>query len=192
MKWPWGKRGKDNVLLSKKAEKAAAQLRDENNKFSSGRISSAVSKSADDENRTMTTTINTMDSMIGFMTKFDELVDRKVEQRLEYENDGATDNEWLPIVKEILPYLPNIMQKIGITSVGEPNGGASPPPQASPPQASHDVMKYMALAAKAHKIPGGIDTLKAVLPQAYEEMEKAGIDSSVFKQAVININRAIE
>jgi hypothetical protein len=202
MNLPWGKRGKDGVKLSKKAENAAAQQRDEYNRFAPAQRESAIKvKEVTDQAKQIETESKMFSGIAEGMTAIEQLVqarqktiDEAIAAALEdYEPDGQKDS-WAPIIQELVPLFKDYIMKMGARS---PTALSSPSPlppgdPPSPQPAPIDVMSYMKLAAQAHKVPGGMTALKAALPTAFEEMEKQGVDPEVFKQATLNISKVLK
>jgi hypothetical protein len=207
MNLPWGKRGKDGVKLSKKAENAAAQLRDENNRFAPAqRESAAKVREVQDQAKQIETETQMFSGIAKGMTAIEELVQARqqtiesaIQKALEdYDEPDGQEDVWAPIVKELIPMFKDYLMKgqagstPAIPSPSTPSPpGAPPSPQAAvAPQ--FDVLAYMKLAAQASKVPGGMTALKAALPTAFEEMKKMGVDpEKVFIPAVRNISKAL-
>jgi hypothetical protein len=201
MKLPWQK--------SKKAQIASTRERSDSGQFLSQNppvvAANKTFREVQAENQVLGTTISTMDSMMAFMNKFDELVERKVESRLEGLEEGAGDPEsgWLPILKELAPYigpqLPGLIEKFtgipagGSGNAGEQEGSPSPSPPSpapSPPsstgsQESIDIAGWISTAAKL--TPG---LIKPFIPDIEKELEKRNMNPQEFKQAIINLSKA--
>lgn len=145
-----------------------------------------------------TKAISNVVELIGAVRKMgaeeDERINSKVAAALEaygeedLEPDGL--NQWTPIIQAILPYLPGIMQKIGVAPTSEPPPSAAPPSPSPPtdapaPAAQENLAVWISRASEASP-----KLIKPVLPMLHAKIKESGIEPEVFKRAVINIARA--
>lgn len=164
----------------------------------------AVSKQLDGEYKNFSTLAQGMKEIEMLINEREKARNAMLDGDMVEETIGS---EWAPTVNMALqifgpslaPYIPGIMEKLGIAPSAPleekaAEAGASPLSggvQTAPAEPPKDVSMYIKLAAQAHKSPGGMKALKAALPTAYKEMEKAGMNPEEFKQACINISKAI-
>jgi len=103
---------------------------------------------------------------------------------------------YLPLIQGampyIAPYIPGIMERLGISATsGVPPSEAPPSPSSGPAAAASStaagqgIIPWINRAAEASP-----KLIKPFIPKLLEEAERQGIDPVKFKQAIINISKA--
>ena len=201
MRLPWQR--------NRKAEVAATKPRTESGQFVAQGMApqaQSVVKQVQNEQMAMTGTLGVMEGATKLFEIVDNLAQKRAEQMVGEEAVEEFGGEWMPLIQmgmqifgpALVPYVPGIMEKLGIqpsnpsevkpAEAGAVSTGSS---QGNPAEPVKGIGNYIAMAAQAHKVPGGMTALKKALPTAFEEMEKQGLKEETFKQAVRNINKAI-
>jgi len=158
-------------------------------------------KQAQADGQILNSQLSMVDTMFSFMDKFNDRIDSRVaaamEEGIEPEPNGLA--AYLPLIQSampyIAPYIPGIMERLGISATtGVPPSEAPPSPSSSGPAAAasstaagQGIIPWINRAAEASP-----KLIKPFIPKLLEEAERQGIDPVKFKQAIINISKAIQ
>lgn len=202
MRFPWSK--------SPQAVKAAEQPRTESGKFASPNPAQprteSVVKQIQAESQAMSGTVQVIEGASKLFEVVDGLAQKKAEAMLQTEEQAEfIGSEWaqpatlaLQIFGPALtPYIPGIMEKLGIQPSVQPNVEAisTPNQPAVESQGSQPVLVHqfdgITLIKNAAKSPPSIIKV-AMKAQGYNELERVGITKEEFKQAISNIHKAIQ
>jgi len=171
----------------------------------------AMARQVEGENKLLSGTMTTFDSMLQFMDHFDKRIDERVTARI---GDSAgmepEGSEWLPIISQIAgmldkDQLAGLIHKFTGVAPGSPSGaspslksgevmvtgaeqaGTSPSPQQPPAPAGVNGVSLIKDAA--NNSPAAIKL--AMKAQGFKELAKQGISKEEFKQAIANIHKAV-
>lgn len=192
-------------ISKKKAAPSAEQPRQYDGRFAV-KEPDRLEKRVESEQKALSGTVEVMNSIYGIMEKQEAIMNAKVEAVLAsgYEPEGSESDGLLailvPVLEQLAPYAapyigpllekyagvsPNHTSAVGMTPTipsVSPAGSGSPPPAGG-----MDFKQLVAQAADSNPT-----LIKAAMPVINSKLKEQGIEPELFKQAILNLSKAVK